>query len=278
VAHHATVVAHHATVVVPSKEPPMPDVTEDTAMARTPTSVQAEYATTPGGTSRQEIEDWLLPFQIALQIIEHRLDSIALESDLQPCNRMELSNTIQKEESCEALLAQLEGQLGMNKHHVRFSLQSILCKMDTHMKSMQYNAEPLLQKLETQLQTHHQSSKELVLANIEQKMEMSQTWRHVQFEFGCLIARYENRLQLEMNRGVEAAQTLSLVLQSAPNHQGSTEFAMGRASASSPWSPPQRLAEASLTASLPQVMRQPSPRGPSSPLTNAEGATGGTLE
>jgi len=166
---------------------------------------------------RNDLEEQLLPFQIALQIIEHRLDSVALISNSQQCDRSELTRIAQREASCEALLGKLEENLGVSKHNVRFGLQSIVTKIQLQSKITQQtcNAEPLIQQIEKQLQEHHQSALESLTASIERKMDMSQTWRQVQSEFTCLMGKYEMRLQMEMNRGVAAAHDLSSTIQSA---------------------------------------------------------------
>lgn len=167
--------------------------------------------------NNNNLEVHLLPFQIALQIVEHRLDSMSHELSSPSCQRTELSSA-QREASCEAVLVKLEEQLGMSEHHVRSSLHSILTKIE---KSMQQSTEPLMRRLETQLQAHHQSATDSLMSNIEKKLDMSQTWRQAQSDFVCLRGRYENLKEKEVDRGVSAAQAVAAVPRLPTDQQGS---------------------------------------------------------
>lgn len=161
----------------------------------------------------------LLPVESALQRIEQSLNSIALESNLQRCEM----GTVVHQESTESVLAKLEEHLGMSKH--RFTLQSILTKVEMHLDTMQGSGyipivEPLLRKIELQLQSQHETATEMLVAKVERKLNMSQSMRQVQSEFACLIGKYEQRLNAEMNRGVSAMQTLSAIIRPGLVRQG----------------------------------------------------------
>lgn len=186
-----------ADLAVPSK-------TAEIAVPPKTAEIAAPSKTARIEGARKDLQDQLLPFQIALQIIEHRLDSIALEtleSNLQQCERLELSNVVQREASCDALLVQLEENLGMSKHNVRFSLQSILSKMEMRLKTMQQVCivEPLMRRCETQLQAYQESATELLMASIERKLDSSETLNRVQADVSCLLGKYETHLQVYEN-------------------------------------------------------------------------------
>lgn len=218
---------------------------------------------------RLEFSQRFLPLESALQRIEQRLDSIALESNLQ---RLELSTASNQQESTESLLAKLEEHLGMSKH--RFSMQSILTKVEMHLDTMHDMpvVEPLMRKLEFVLQTHQQSATDSLMAKIERKLDMSHSMRQVQSEFACLIGKYEQRLNAEMNRGVGAIQTLSAIL----GRPGLLRQGHDIRPAPS-WTQPQTMPSSAVPSADIQSMTEESEQVPGL-STSARGATGGTLE
>jgi hypothetical protein len=244
---------------------------------------------------RQAVSQQLLPLESAVQRIERQLDSITLESNLQrieSSQRAETSNATGAQDStnslpeatCAAVLAKLEGHLALSEH--RSSMQAILTKVEERVDSMREMhmvepavVEPFMKKLEMQLQAHQQSSSDALFSNIDmsQRMSnvMSQSMREVQSEFACLIGKYEQRLQAEMNRVLGAIETWSSVL-----NQG---LDAGPTSLSQPGSPGNPDTSAGLMSSAPppclniRSIAEGSVRVPD--LTNGDrAATGGTLE
>jgi hypothetical protein len=190
--------------------------------------------------------------EAVLNQIEKRLDHVDVSKEL-----VALDSGLR---SVEKRMDYMIGEQFRNEQQDKAGLQSILKQIETSLDlSQEHIVDPLVQRLENQLQAHQEKSVDTLIARIEQRLDTKKE----RSELERLVAKYEERLQMEMDREMATMHSLSAKLD-----QG----------ASFPPSPSYPQTGSPGSASAPPGSSTPPRAVRGLPPYTAGGATGGTVE
>lgn len=223
-------------------------------------------------SSLRKVEDHLESIaKEQLAILQERMDLKSQRDDLQTIlARMETQlDAAQREPAADNLLRTLE--LKLHEHQraaTELLVASIEGKLDTR---------ELMPRLELRLQEHQQSATDCLIANIEAKLNIGK----MQADLSSLVAKYEERLEIEMSGEVAAMHALAAQLEQVEERRNPSSPAPSSAQPLLGNSPgqgtPDRL-PGSLSAPGGQPSSLSAPAGLAGRNRTARCATGGTFE